>query len=237
MKVIKQAWLIGAGLFVSLNLLHAQTFSTAQSISEVPAQPDSIVCVTAEAQGLTRMAPEDLPFGGTYWWALPGGEIVPTPFPQDMNNPIYQIMPGIFLEDATGGQVMQRRVGFHGAMMNVPDALATEAQAVVNLIQQVQTPVIEPLASPMMRTSMMMSSLASSYAYDNRVYITHLMAYDSGKTASFSIGGGTNFVPWDILTSTNVATPVANWNWLGIGYTSISRWIRRFIGCRVRPRR
>ena len=78
-------------------------------------------------------------------------------------------------------------------------------------------------ASPMMRMSMMASSLSTAYAYGNPVYLTNLtasFAYDGSETANLSIGGGTNFVPWDILMSTNVATPVANWNWLGIGYTS-----------------
>ncbi len=74
-----------------------------------------------------------------------------------------------------------------------------------------------------MRMSMMASSLASSYAYGNPVYLTNMAAIPDGSgnmIASFSIGGGTNFVPYDILMSMNVATPVANWNWIGIGYTS-----------------
>jgi alpha-tubulin suppressor-like RCC1 family protein len=77
--------------------------------------------------------------------------------------------------------------------------------------------------SPMMRMSMMSSSLASSYAYGNPVYLTNMaasFAYDGSMTASFGIGGGTNFVPYDILMSTNLTIPVANWNWIGIGYTS-----------------
>ena len=80
-------------------------------------------------------------------------------------------------------------------------------------------------ATPKTRTSMSMmaSSLASSYAYGNPVYLTNLVvsAGDSPPiTASFSIGGGTNFVPYDILMTTNVAMPVGSWNWLGIGYTA-----------------
>lgn len=77
--------------------------------------------------------------------------------------------------------------------------------------------------SPMMRMSMMSSSLASSYAYGNPVYLTNMaasFAYDGSMTASFGIGGGTNFVPYDILMSTNLTIPVASWNWIGIGYTS-----------------
>jgi hypothetical protein len=78
-------------------------------------------------------------------------------------------------------------------------------------------------ATPMMRMSMMMSSLSTIYAYANPVYLTNMaasFAYDGSMTANFSIGGGTNFVPYDILMSTNLTIPVSQWNWLGIGYTS-----------------
>ena len=78
-------------------------------------------------------------------------------------------------------------------------------------------------ASPKMRMSMMMSSLSTAYAYGNPVYLTNMAACftnDGSITAHFNIAGGTNFVPYDILTSTNLTIPVGNWNWLGIGYTS-----------------
>jgi len=77
--------------------------------------------------------------------------------------------------------------------------------------------------SPMLRMSMMASSLSTAYAYGNPVYLTGMAASltnDGSITANFSIGGGTNFVPYDILMSTNLMIPVGNWNWLGIGYTS-----------------
>jgi len=53
----------------------------------------------------------------------------------------------------------------------------------------------------------MMSNLSSSYAYGNPVYLTNLVVSSTGYqplTASFSVGGGTNFVPYDILTTTNL---------------------------------
>lgn len=43
-------------------------------------------------------------------------------------------------------------------------------------------------------------------------------AGDGSITANFNIAGGTNFVPYDILTTTNLTIPVANWDWIGIGY-------------------
>jgi len=71
--------------------------------------------------------------------------------------------------------------------------------------------------------SIMMSSLSSSYAYGNPVYLTNLVVSAAGyqpMTASFDLAGGTNFVPYDILMTTNLLNQVADWNWLGIGYTS-----------------
>ena len=37
------------------------------------ATPDSIVQITAEAQGLPQVDPSALPPFGTFWWAMPGG--------------------------------------------------------------------------------------------------------------------------------------------------------------------
>jgi hypothetical protein len=76
-------------------------------------------------------------------------------------------------------------------------------------------------ASPKMRMSMM----ASSYAYGNPVYLINMNARAASGgsiTAGFGIVGGTNFVPYDILMTTNLATPKGSWTWLGIGYTSNS---------------
>jgi hypothetical protein len=81
----------------------------------------------------------------------------------------------------------------------------------------------ESQLSPNMRLSMMAGSLLnSSYAYANPVYLTNMVAVAgaSATVASFSIAGGTNFVPYDILMSTNMAESRSNWTWLGIGYTS-----------------
>lgn len=81
-------------------------------------------------------------------------------------------------------------------------------------------------ARPSSRFSMAASSLLnSSYAYGNPVYLTNLVVSSGGSypmTSSFGIAGGTNFVPYDILMSTNAANPVSSWTWLGIGYTSNS---------------
>ena len=234
MKVIKQALFIGAVLLISLNLLQAQTATLGNLDSSLtlvqPATPDSIVQITAEAQGLTAVPYNNLPRGGTYWEVLPSGIAAPFPCPPlDSTLPIYGITGNIFLVDATGGQVAvnPRRLGMQlqtqvtASAFNA--ALESLATSIVNLITMVQNPPAPQLASPMMRTSMMASSLSSSQAYGNQVYLANFtagFAYDGSMTANFGIAGGTNFVPYDILMTTNLLTSMADWNWIGIGYTS-----------------
>ena len=108
-----------------------------------PAQPDSLVQIAAESQGLAQIAPEDLPIiGGTFWWVMPGGNAVPAPcLPLDLSGAVYQIADGQFLVDETGGQVVvnTHRFGLAQATSStVASEVASQADAVVNLITQVQ---------------------------------------------------------------------------------------------------
>lgn len=125
--------------------LHAQRAALveAELATIAPAKsavPDSIVQVTAEAQGLERVAFEKLPRTGTFWVATtaPGGGLTaPLPCaPKDASLPVYAISDGIFLVDATGGQV-PAKTG-RQAKVKITDALEAQAGAVVNLISQVQ---------------------------------------------------------------------------------------------------
>lgn len=85
-----------------------------------------------------------------------------------------------------------------------------------------QSPTSPMMSSPKLNL-MTGNNLVGGNAYSNSVYLTNLTAAPSGSggvSASFSVGGGTNFAPYDILMTTNLTAPVAQWNWLGIGYTS-----------------
>ena len=111
-----------------------------------PAQPDSIVQIVADSQGLVQLAPADLPIigGGTFWWVMPGGDAVPAPcLPLDLSGAVYQIADGQYLVDETGGQVgvNTRRFGLQAQATSstVASEVASQADAVVNLITQVQT--------------------------------------------------------------------------------------------------
>jgi hypothetical protein len=132
------------GLIGSLNFVHAQTATVGSFNGDImqvqSAQTDSIVNIVAEAQGLQLMSPEEVPISGTFWWVMPGGAAVPAPCPPlDLSAPIYQIADGQFLVGETGG-VLPQPTG-RQALLGVSSAtlLQAQADAVVNLITQVQT--------------------------------------------------------------------------------------------------
>jgi hypothetical protein len=192
----------GGGLIVGLHLLHAQGTATLMqggTGSTVNWNTASDLEVMLQAIESVPPAPAtSAPRFGTFYSAqhAPGTRLAWPPLPGNVYQlPVWNLGDGIVLLD-------DRTVNY--------DELQAEADLLA-------------AASPRMNMNMMAMNLASSYAYGNRVYLTNMAAISSGygnMTASFSIAGGTNFVPYDILMSTNVATPFASWNWLGIGYTS-----------------
>src|SRR5215472_3135188 len=72
-----------------------------------PPQPESIVQITAEAEGLTRVDPTSLPTdSGSYWLVTSNGIMAPFPAPLfDSSCPVYAIVDDIYLVDGTEGQV------------------------------------------------------------------------------------------------------------------------------------
>jgi len=139
---------IGAGLFFSLQSVHAQAVLGGSFVGEgtPTAPPDSLVQLVAESQGLDQIAPSDLPAFGTYWLVLPGGVTAPLPCPPyDETLPIYQIADGQFLVDQTGGQVAvnSRQLLRHTATLSpataVADAVSAETESIVALVDQIQT--------------------------------------------------------------------------------------------------
>jgi hypothetical protein len=107
--------------------LHAQN----KAITIQLAQEDSIVSATADAQGLELVPPDQIPRFGTFW--VVSGEQPPAPLPflpyDPASTPVFSLgTDGQFLVDGT------TNVG--GASATV---LAAQADAVVNLIDRVQT--------------------------------------------------------------------------------------------------
>ncbi|MEI6196298.1 MAG: hypothetical protein WCS42_18420 [Verrucomicrobiota bacterium] len=107
------------------------------SYTEPPAPADSIVQLTAEAQGLSRVLPADWPRTGTYWLVMPGGGMAPMPCPPyDLTLPVFQIADGQFLIDATGGQVFVN--ARQAATMTAAAALDSQANALADFIGWIQ---------------------------------------------------------------------------------------------------
>ena len=107
------------------------------SYSAPPAPADSIVQITAEAQGLAHVLPVDWPRTGTYWLVMPGGGMAPMPCPPyDLTLPVFQSADGQFLIDGTGGQVFVN--ARQAATMTAAEALDSQANALADFIGWIQ---------------------------------------------------------------------------------------------------
>ncbi len=207
----------------SPHLLRAQVLTVSTLNSDAtpiqPTTPDSIVQITAEAQGLQLVSPDNLPPFGTYWEVMPYGVMAPLPCPPfDPTLPIYAITDNnIFLVDATGGQLLvnPRRTTAMSAAVN--DAAESLATAVVNLINQVQTSEANRQARSMMRAMGMnvsddsddsgdgFSPMFSGYMIDTNSLWLEITNVSNGWS-HLNLHNATNLV-YAIWTTTNLLTP------------------------------
>ena len=212
MKTNKWVGLLGAGLYVSLNLLHAAPLSvSAQPVQssgvDSAAPPDSIVQVTAEAQGLEPVSPADLPPGGTFWMVTADGVAAPMPcLPNNPNLPVYAITTnGQYLVDATGGQVATAPApaGLRASSSMVNSALLAQSATVANLISQVQAEQTNQSQTLSLSRSSGMSSPMLLLSNPNVLWL-EITNYD-GNFAYLNLHNGTNLV-YAIWSSTNLLT-------------------------------
>ena len=150
---MKKTQAVSAGIAFVLAItltLHAQTAFSVRTVSTPTAvqsaSADSVLAVVAEEQGLQLVPPAEVPPCGTFWTVSPGpGGGVGPPFPcppLDPSLPIYAIVDGQFLVDGTIGSqasLNTPRAGRLAASSTSAAALGAQAEAVVNLITQVQT--------------------------------------------------------------------------------------------------
>jgi hypothetical protein len=200
---------------------------------------DTIVQVVAEAQGLTLVPPEQVPFCGTFWMVTSGslGIAVPLPCPPlDPTLPVFQISDGIFLVDGTVGSPvvmatprMRRLAMASNTGTTVEAALAAQADAIVNLITQIQT------ASANQPAQMLARSMAAgipspgdgfgdgsgntnenfannevAYAFDTNQLWLEITNVSNGWSY-LTLHNSTNQV-YAIWGTTNLALPFASWN-------------------------
>ena len=218
-------WLVlvlGLGLFaLPVGSLHAQT-ATLGSFSSIAmpiesAPPDSIVAVTAENQGLSLIAREDLPLTGTYWLITSNAWALPMPCaPLDQSIPIYAISDTVFLADGTKGMaaLSPHRAGYG----TVDDVLAAQANAVENLVSQNEAMQMRPMLRAMsMDSSSPIDGLslgsftndAANYTWDTNQLWLEITNVTTDTTFA-NLHHATNQV-YAIWSATNLATPLNQW--------------------------
>lgn len=191
----------GVGLFLGVGLLLLTSLGWSQIWSRI---------VAGNKLQIQAVSPDKIPAYGTFW-SLQRTNMPPWPFCRYPDLPVYYLGYGnsyLIDDSSVDYEAIYRQREEERALRK----LEWEA----GLISDEEYFSLE-------RTSVaMMSSMLTSYAYGNGVYIVDMAAVLTNglATASFSIVGGTNNVPYDILMATNAAAAVADWNWIGIGYTS-----------------
>jgi len=191
-----------AALIVLGTLLHAQT-------ATVSPPPDSIVQVTAEAQGLEPVASADLPSGGTFWLVTSNGIAAPSPCPPGnlSDFPVYLMADGIYLVDETVGQVVTNEEN-----STIESALAAQADSVTGLINQVQDAQFNQDLALAFGFDMEMdssSSFAPMFAVTDPTALWLEITNVSNGWSYFNLHNGTNFV-YAILSTTSLAG--GTWN-------------------------
>jgi alpha-tubulin suppressor-like RCC1 family protein len=173
------------------------------------------VAGTAQIQGwgedlspvrLPLIAPMRVPAGSTFYTVQQGLEnMPPLPF-----NPFLDLGLPVYFLGGTGYLVDDRTVDYRQleAERIVAEVLAAGAKGP---------------PTPTATISLQTLSVFYDASGAQRPYLTNMMSVPgagSTATASFNIAGGTNFMPYDIVATTNVAAPVSSWTWLGVGYTA-----------------
>ena len=169
--------------------------------------------IVARAQKLELVPYDKLPQSGTFWSLQltnpPPWPLFP-PWLREMETPVYVLddARAVFLVDDSA--VDYQAIYAQREKEKAELRLAWEA----GLLSDEEYWTLEG-GGP----AMMMSTASSALAYGNPVFLVDPVASTDGSqtTASFSIAGGTNNVPYDILMATNIADSLSQWKWLGIG--------------------
>ena len=208
------------GGFIALfSLARAQLSGSSLNVvnSSQPPVPDSIVQLTADAQGLALISPNALPRnGGTFWLMMPNGFSAPYPCPPPGSLPTYSIAGGEFMVDGTGGQVASApvRIGGKVTTPTVAEALEAMAQSVVDLVAWIQGATAKTRKLTMSKDDSGPSppggggggggGFTNSYGYcfdTNQLWLD--ITNVSGGMAFVNLHNGTNYV-YEIFTKTNL---------------------------------
>lgn len=201
--------LLGLGLFALPFTPQAQQALSSTQTTDGTSS-DSIVQLTAEAQGLTPVAPQDLPETGTFWVVTPeAGGLAPWPcLPSTPGLPIYAINGNSYLVDLTGGLVDTN--GMDSTTVSIESALEAQAQAVVNVIDLVQGTQLQMATLSSTSTMMAMDSPESEATMMMSVVDTNSLYLELTNVAAgwsyLNLHNGTNQV-YCIQGCTNLSAP------------------------------
>jgi len=237
--------LISAGLITLSGFIHGQeatlqTQSILGSADQPVSQPDSVVRIVADSQGLQLLSPDQIPGFGTFWVVYGAQPPVPLPFlPYEydpVSMPVFSLGPdGQFLVDATGGILPQPTV--RQALRGVSSSTLLQAQAnmLLDLITRVQETQANTKSAIMMGVSGEMSSMdvpfpgdggdsggtntffASSYTAPD--YGTNLWIANFALSSNNAVGIVSNTAA-DILYEIQSLTDLSQSNWVSEGFLS-----------------
>ncbi len=160
---------------------------------------------------MEQVAPADLTPFGTYWLAMPNALFAPIPSPPaDPTLPVYSVADGIYLVDETGGWLPRG---------DTTSALATESNAVVNLINNIQgAEVVHAMRTMGMDLPGIPGGGGGGGAYTNSYIFysinTNLLWLQitnvSNGTAYANLRNATDQI-YAVWSTTNLAIPFTNW--------------------------
>ena len=202
-----------AGMMFLPSLLKAQALQPA---------PDSVVQIAADMAGLPLVPPAQVPPFGTFWLLSPGGisGIIAAPLPCppiDPTLPVYAVTPfGEYLVDDTHGQVLPNAPsGQTVTSATASSAVSAQANAVANLITEIQTAQVNPDTGTQLAPNGLTGGADSPLVLDPDQLWLEMVAV-TNQTASLVIhppAGVSNEV-YELLYSTNLLTPLTNWQWV-----------------------
>ena len=182
--------IFGVGLIIGLHLLHAQQIAASLQVvtATQPAAGDSIVRLVADQEGLELVPPDALPKVGTFFLMMPNGFSAPFPMPPPGSFPTYGLGGNEFLVDGSGGMVALTpwRHGRSAGATTVEDALALQAQTVLDLIDMIQSAQLRQVLSA---SSMKLSGMTKMDASGVPSPGGGDSGGGGGDTNSYGIGG------------------------------------------------
>jgi len=232
MKSWVKASILGLSCVVAIGLVARAQLNSSNSSDLAPATPpDTVVSAVASEMGLTLVPADQVPILGTFWTFIPGqGTPPPYPMLMDPTLPVYQISDGEFLVDATGivpASSPNRMPAQMASASAIADRVTADANGMIKLVTWLQG-VAEAQSLRMLGQAFGMDDggdflppgagdggggyggFSGATPIDTNGLWLEITNVASGWSY-LNLHHGTNQV-YALLTTTNAATPMTNWN-------------------------